>query len=1127
MDIYSFEDINAALGDCLRLATGELGLSPAKGKDHFNTPWRSGSDSGALHIFEKGWKDHVSGEKGTALDLVCKIKYNGDIWLAQSELGKELGLKAKHKAKEHRKVVKEYIYEDLQGQPVHKTIRYEPKEFAQAHWDATKKEWVYGLKDIEPILYRMRSWINLKWVCVVGGEKDVDNAIAAKIPATTNALGEGHWSESYNVCFKGKKVIIIPDNDEVGRLHAQIVAWNLKDIAAEIRVVELPGLDAKGDISDWLAAGGTKEKFIEIVSKTPKMTEFKEPKKDENIKQLSEAKRANNRPFRNYRTMEIETPTGKRTEREPIHINELVAEIFKRFWNFPRRVGSSIFDHDRKNGRIRFLETPAELFAWIQEKSGHPAQWARIEGAVSQEQLYDSIRANCEQYEMISGVPNWPQRADVYYTHGELPKPTEDAKYFNEFCKFFSPSTAADEVLIKVFFTSPLYYKAKVDRPLWVIDSTTGQGCFGKGTLIRKYDGSVAKVEGIKEGDILMGADSTPRNVLELRRGQEEMFEFEFINGEKHIYNRSHILYLHCTQTHGKQKNGDRITITVDEYLQWSKRKKGSHTILKAPILSYEEKELEIPPYILGIWLGDGHSGATALTNPDPEIKEIWEKYGVELGLNIKDYENGLTTFLCGERGQKNILRNKLRNIGVWENKHIPETYLKSSFRQRLDLLAGILDADGYCYKRSFEITQKNELLANNILELARSVGASANIKSIKKYCMYKGEKREDIYFQVHINRNTEIIPTKVKRKQINETIHKQRLYLNYGIKNVRSLGIGDYYGFILDGDHLFLGADYTVLHNSGKTKLSELAAYLYGGDDLEQGEPIWADQSQVSSEQMIETVKRRLLSRTGRKKRIFLIDNVTGFFQANALASMVTQGSLSGIAPYGKGEETRPNDLTYVITSNSASVSRDLSARAFFIWLSKPDKPLREWEKAIQEYIRKHRLQIIADIIGILQKGHSFNLEPSTRFRTWEREVMQPICGDEDVYNMVLKTNNERCSDSDGEAEEAENVREVIRNELIAIQRDPDNEPIFIENAVLRIWIQKAMPGFGGVTGKAIPHIIRNWAKTKAIPELCDHLTRMPGGKSGRGIGWNIPQIREQGYSTKIKKISLTKGQK
>jgi putative DNA primase/helicase len=88
------------------------------------------------------------------------------------------------------------------------------------------------------------------------GEKDADNLAALGLIATTALGGAGKWRGVYTGYFSGKPVVILPDNDQPGREHAEIVARALYGVASSVRVLALPRLPEKGDVSDWLAAGG-------------------------------------------------------------------------------------------------------------------------------------------------------------------------------------------------------------------------------------------------------------------------------------------------------------------------------------------------------------------------------------------------------------------------------------------------------------------------------------------------------------------------------------------------------------------------------------------------------------------------------------------------------------------------------------------------------------------------------------------------------------------------------------------------------------------------------------------------------------------------------------------------------
>lgn len=356
-----------------------------------------------------------------------------------------------------------------------------------------------------------------------------------------------------------------------------------------------------------------------------------------------------------------------------------------------------------------------------------------------------------------------------------------------------------------------------------IIAVSATQGCFGFGTPVRMYDGTIKEVQNIKVGDVVMGDDSTPRKVLLLRRGEEELFEFEYVDGVKHIYNKSHELILQYSQssTTSKRRAGDEVITTVGDYLNFSKDKKRILCKFNKPIITDKNTKLQVPPYILGIWLGDGHSANTCVTNTDDTIIEQLAKFVENKGLMLSQKgRKGITYNVVTVRGQCNPFLDSLKYYNLINNKHIPIDYFKSWLFDRLELLAGLLDADGYLNKSKtrYEIIQKNKVLAYDIFYLVRSCGLHSTIKKVSKRCTNTGSVGE--YYNISITRGITIIPCRVARKKASKVQKTQRNTTRVGVRHVTSLGIANYYGFTLDGNNRFLHADGTVLKNCGKTTI-------------------------------------------------------------------------------------------------------------------------------------------------------------------------------------------------------------------------------------------------------------------------------------------------------------------
>ena len=163
-----------------------------------------------------------------------------------------------------------YDYRDEAGELLFQVVRYEPKDFRQRR-PKLGGGWDWSVKGVRAVPYRLPELLAepTRPVFVVEGEKDADNLARIKVLGTCNAGGAGKWTAEHAQHLRGRRVIILADNDEPGRKHALQVEASLQGIAESVGMVDLPGLPPKGDVSDWLAAGGTREKLAELVKAAP------------------------------------------------------------------------------------------------------------------------------------------------------------------------------------------------------------------------------------------------------------------------------------------------------------------------------------------------------------------------------------------------------------------------------------------------------------------------------------------------------------------------------------------------------------------------------------------------------------------------------------------------------------------------------------------------------------------------------------------------------------------------------------------------------------------------------------------------------------------------------------------
>jgi KaiC/GvpD/RAD55 family RecA-like ATPase len=162
-----------------------------------------------------------------------------------------------------RDVIAAYDYTDEQGKLLYQVVRKYPKKFAQRKPDG-EGGWNWSLGGIPRVPFGLPEVVKANVLAICEGEKDVLTLRRHGIPATCNSEGAGKWPPELSPYFQGKNVVIVPDNDKPGRDHALLVATSLHGIAARVRILELPGLPAKGDVSDFFAAGRSSDEFKKL-----------------------------------------------------------------------------------------------------------------------------------------------------------------------------------------------------------------------------------------------------------------------------------------------------------------------------------------------------------------------------------------------------------------------------------------------------------------------------------------------------------------------------------------------------------------------------------------------------------------------------------------------------------------------------------------------------------------------------------------------------------------------------------------------------------------------------------------------------------------------------------------------
>jgi len=393
--------------------------------------------------------------------------------------------------------------------------------------------------------------------------------------------------------------------------------------------------------------------------------------------------------------------------------------------------------------------------------------------------------------------------------------------------------------------------------------------CLGEDTPVMLADGSIKAVQDIRTGDVLMGDDSTPRRVLSLARGREEMVRIlPARGGGSYTCNKSHILSLQyssdgsigfangthyvdtCDLTTGRSRrmscstldeaesvslallDSDRtVDISVADLVSANKtirhRLKGFRVGVE-----FAGAPVPLDPYMLGYWIGDGASRDARITTADPEVVQYFRTGAEALGMQLvqgERYDYGIRPMPGGVPFHSpNEFRRILTRLDILGRgkKRIPGVYLSNDRETRLRVLAGIIDSDGTYTKRlnQYSITQKNSALADDILFLCRSLGFVASVSQRTYTCdLPNGKQITGTYNFVYLSGSGLCdIPCLLERKRASEDRSRRTDGRRYGFE-IQDVGVGDYFGFELDGNGRFLLGDFSVTHNTSTIKVRRL----------------------------------------------------------------------------------------------------------------------------------------------------------------------------------------------------------------------------------------------------------------------------------------------------------------
>lgn len=372
------------------------------------------------------------------------------------------------------------------------------------------------------------------------------------------------------------------------------------------------------------------------------------------------------------------------------------------------------------------------------------------------------------------------------------------------------------------------------------------------------YNGKFKFCNELEQTDILMSSDNKPIKILDIKEEINDLYNVIPIKGESFIIGLNHTLSIRLSNNavieyssksntyrihwidKGQTKsisfkfNNENKEKTFKKVEQYKSTINVKNQVFKSSLINYIEKskswktyyklyrtgieyakiDIELDPYILGCWLGDGTTSKPQITTNDNEILEYFQEFAKKCNLKLNKvdkYSYDITTgSLYGGYG-RNHFTNCLKYYNLLGYKHIPNEYKYNCREIRLGLLAGLIDTDGYLGKNCYEIVQKSKVLADDILYLCRSLGFACYQKQVEKTCTNSSKGRvTGTYHKCSISgEGLEEIPVLLKRKKA----HKRQQIkdaLNTGFK-VEKLEPGKVISLKLEKNSGIILKDFTV----------------------------------------------------------------------------------------------------------------------------------------------------------------------------------------------------------------------------------------------------------------------------------------------------------------------------
>lgn len=355
------------------------------------------------------------------------------------------------------------------------------------------------------------------------------------------------------------------------------------------------------------------------------------------------------------------------------------------------------------------------------------------------------------------------------------------------------------------------------------------------GLIILDYKGlpldtPIATIDGwktigtIEEGDLVFDKNGKPTKVLHVSEiHHNPCYKIKFDNGDEIVADCDHRWEISFWRKKMKDRETyidfDEKVMTTKELYNYLNSIDVKHSLNTPKIkiakpIECEKKELPIDPYVFGCWLGDGNSADGKITNMYKELWDEIEKRGYKLGNDVSKGGSGKaqTRTVFG-------LTHELRILDCLHNKHIPDIFMFSSYEQRLDVLRGFMDTDGYYNKKRkrFVITTTKEWQANDLCKLLSTLGVKATKIRTKGKCSNCKKYQNGVFNKIDVTFYSDFNPFLIRKIDIEKPKSDKRSFRN--ITHVEKVDMVETKCLEVESEtHTFCcGHNLLVTHNTNK----------------------------------------------------------------------------------------------------------------------------------------------------------------------------------------------------------------------------------------------------------------------------------------------------------------------